>query len=95
MCSKGVCTEDLLVVDVAYVNNYLVLLQAIEKLTINTANSENVAMQMQGPTQMHYTEIPVLQKFATCARGAYHWQFFGHVIRSHANFGLIPCQIRI
>ena len=70
MYSKGVCTEDLLVVDVAYVNNNLVLLQAIEKFNIQPTDTQNVAMKMQGPTQMHYTEIPVLQKpeFATCAR---------------------------
>ena len=69
MCSKGVYTEYLLVVDVAYVNNNLVLLQAIEKFNIQPTDTQNVAMKMQGPTQMHYTEIPVLQKFATCTWG--------------------------
>ena len=34
VCSKGVCTEDMLVVDVVYVNNNLVLLQAIEKFNV-------------------------------------------------------------
>ena len=75
VCSKGVCTEDLLVVNVVYVNNNLVLLQAIEKFNIQPTDTQNVAMKMQGPTQMHYTEIPVLQKFATCAQRARHCKF--------------------
>ena len=53
------CTEDLLVVDVAYLNNNLVLLQAIEEFNIQP--TQNVAMKMQGPTQMHYTEIPIAE----------------------------------
>ena len=65
MCSKGVCTEDLQVTDVGYMNN-LVLLQAIEKF--NMQPTQNVAMKMKEPIRMNYTEIPVLQKFATCAR---------------------------
>ena len=65
MCSKGVCIEDLPVTNVSCVNN-LVLLQATEKF--NVQPTQNVAMKMKEPTWMNYTEIPVLQKFATCAR---------------------------
>ena len=65
MCSKGVCIEDLPVTNVGYVNN-LVLLQAIEKFNIQP--TQNVAMKVKEPTWMNYTEIPVLRKFATCAR---------------------------
>ena len=65
MCSKGVCIEDLPVTNVGYVNN-LVLLQAIEKFNIQP--TQNVAMKMKETTQMNYTEIPILQKFAICAR---------------------------
>ena len=65
MCSKGGCIKDLPVTNVGYVNN-LVLLQAIEKFNIQP--TQNVAMKMKETTRMNYTEIPVLQKFATCAR---------------------------
>ena len=58
------CIEDLPVTNVGYVNN-LVLLQAIE---FNIQPTQNVAMKMKEPTWMNYTEIPVLQKFATCTR---------------------------
>ena len=65
MCSKGVCIKDQPVTNVGYVNN-LVLLQAIEKFNIQP--TQNVAMKMKETTRMNYTEIPVLQKFATFAR---------------------------
>ena len=88
--SKGVCAGDLLVVNVAYVNNNLVLLQTIEKFNIQRTDTQNVAMKIKDP--LRYT----IQKYQYCRSlpCVHKGPVFVYAIRNHAepwlNSLLIP-----